>query len=78
VPHAGLATSEGKTLEWKNATIPAYQRRTNQVEALIAGTLIVGTGLARRHARRVPDHPARKIDQFLPWNRKARPLSAAG
>jgi hypothetical protein len=28
-PRLALETSEGKTVEWKNATIPAYQRRTN-------------------------------------------------
>ena len=28
VPRARLDTSGGKTVEWKNATIPAYQRRT--------------------------------------------------
>ena len=25
-------------------------------------------GLARRRARRLPDHPARRIDELLPWN----------
>jgi putative transposase len=28
VPRARLTTPEGKTREWRNATIPAYQRRT--------------------------------------------------
>jgi hypothetical protein len=28
VPRARLETSDSKTVEWKNATIPAYQRRT--------------------------------------------------
>ena len=36
VPRARLETSDGKTAEWKNATIPAYQRRTKQADALIA------------------------------------------
>jgi hypothetical protein len=39
VPRARLETSDGKTVEWKNATIPAYQRRTKQADALIAGGL---------------------------------------
>src|SRR6058998_1875607 len=30
VPRARLATPEGRTREWRNATIPAYQRRTKQ------------------------------------------------
>ena len=29
VPRGRLETPDGKTAEWKNATIPAYQRRTN-------------------------------------------------
>jgi hypothetical protein len=33
VPRARLATPEGKTTEWRNATIPAYQRRTKQADA---------------------------------------------
>src|SRR5260370_24656911 len=37
VPRGRLKTSDGKTVEWKNATIPAYQRRTKQADALIAG-----------------------------------------
>ena len=39
---ARLETSEGKTVEWKNATIPAYQRRTKQADALIAGAYLPG------------------------------------
>jgi putative transposase len=30
VPRARLETSDGKTVEWKNASIPAYQRRRNR------------------------------------------------
>ncbi len=46
--HAGftrarLEASDGKTVEWKNATIPAYQRRTKQADALIAGAYLAGT-----------------------------------
>jgi hypothetical protein len=33
----------GKTVEWKNATIPAYQRRTKHAAALIAGAYLAGT-----------------------------------
>jgi putative transposase len=36
VPRARLDSADGKTAEWKNATIPAYQRRTRQADALIA------------------------------------------
>ena len=42
VPRARLETSDGKTVEWKNATIPAYQRRTKQADALIAGAYLAG------------------------------------
>src|SRR5580704_11838098 len=39
VPRARLATADGKTCEWRNTTIPAYQRRTKRADALIAGAL---------------------------------------
>src|SRR3989442_13899739 len=43
VPRARLETPDGKTAEWKNATIPAYQRRTKQADALIAGAYVAGS-----------------------------------
>jgi putative transposase len=46
VPRARLE-SDGKTVEWKNATIPAYQRRTKQANALIAGAYLAGTNTRR-------------------------------
>ena len=47
VPRARLATPEGKTKEWRNATIPAYQRRTKRADALIAGAYLSGTNTRR-------------------------------
>ena len=47
VPRARLETSAGKTVEWKNATIPAYKRRTKQADALIAGAYLAGTNTRR-------------------------------
>ena len=47
VPRARLATPEGKTAEWRNATIPAYQRRTKRADALIAGAYLSGTNTRR-------------------------------
>src|SRR3984893_10050643 len=47
VPRARLETSDGKTVEWKNATIPAYQRRTKQADALIVGAYLAGTNTRR-------------------------------
>jgi transposase-like protein len=47
VPRARLATAEGKTREWRNATIPAYQRRTKRADALIAGAYLSGTNTRR-------------------------------
>ena len=35
-----LDTSDGKTAEWKNKTIPAYQRRTKKADALIVGAYL--------------------------------------
>ena len=49
VPRARLDTSDGKTAEWKNKTIPAYQRRTKKADALIVGAYLAGT-----NTRRVP------------------------
>jgi putative transposase len=43
VPRARLATPEGGTTEWRNATVPAYQRLTRRAEALIAGAYLSGT-----------------------------------
>src|SRR3954449_5685726 len=47
VPRARLATSEGGTKEWRNASIPAYQRLTRRAEALIAGAYLSGTNTRR-------------------------------
>ena len=47
VPRARLEASDGKTVEWKNATIPAYQRRTKQADAPIAGAYLAGTNTRR-------------------------------
>jgi transposase-like protein len=47
VPRARLATPEGNTREWRNATIPAYQRRTKRADALIAGAYLSGTNTRR-------------------------------
>ena len=47
VPRARLEISAGKTVEWKNATIPAYQRRTKRADALIAGAYFAGTNTRR-------------------------------
>src|SRR6202035_833127 len=47
VPRARLEAPDGKTAEWKNATIPAYQRRTKQADALIAGDYLSGTNTRR-------------------------------
>src|SRR3954463_9029968 len=52
VPRARLAAAEGGTREWKSSVIPAYQRRTRQAEALIAGAYLSGTNPRRvRRAR---------------------------
>ena len=47
VPRARLATAEGGTREWKNATLPAYKRLTRRAEALIAGAYLAGTNTRR-------------------------------
>jgi transposase-like protein len=47
VPRARLDAGDGTTTEWKNKTLPAYQRRTKEVEALIAGSYLAGTNTRR-------------------------------
>lgn len=40
-------TAEGKTTEWQNKTLPAYRRRTEEIDALIAGAYLAGTNTRR-------------------------------
>lgn len=47
VPRARLATADGGTTEWVNKTLPAYRRRTREVDALIAGAYLAGTNTRR-------------------------------
>ena len=47
VPRARLDTADGKTTEWVNKTLPAYKRRTREVDALIAGAYLAGTNTRR-------------------------------
>jgi putative transposase len=47
VPRARLKASEGKTTEWRSKALPAYQRRTQAADALIAGAYLAGTNTRR-------------------------------
>jgi putative transposase len=47
IPRARLTAADGKTTEWKSKTLPAYQRRTQAADALIAGTYLAGTNTRR-------------------------------
>jgi len=47
VPRARLATADGTTTEWQNKTLPAYRRRTKEIEALIAGSYLAGCNTRR-------------------------------
>jgi transposase-like protein len=47
VPRARLKAAEGKTTEWRSKTLPAYQRRTQAADALIAGAYLAGTNTRR-------------------------------
>ena len=47
VPRARLAEPDGKTSEWRSKVLPAYQRRTRVVDALIAGAYLAGTNTRR-------------------------------
>lgn len=47
VPRARLMGEDGKTREWKSASLRAYQRRTKAADALIAGAYLSGTNTRR-------------------------------
>src|SRR3979411_789313 len=47
VPRARIIGEDGKTAEWKSKALRAYQRRTKQAEALIAGAYLSGTNTRR-------------------------------
>ena len=47
VPRARLDNGDGTTSEWNNKTLPAYRRRTKEVEAIIAGSYLSGTNTRR-------------------------------
>ena len=47
VPRARLTTPDGTTREWRNSALPAYRRRTANVDALIASTYLAGTNTRR-------------------------------
>jgi transposase-like protein len=47
MPRARLGTADGKTTEWKSTALRAYQRRTKQADALIAGAYLGGTNTRR-------------------------------
>ena len=47
MPRARLDTADGKTIEWTSQALRAYQRRTKQADALIAGSYLAGTNTRR-------------------------------
>ena len=47
VPRARLKAGEGETIECNSKTLPAYQRRTQTADPLIAGTYLAGTNTRR-------------------------------
>jgi putative transposase len=47
VPRARLVGADGRTREWKSASLRAYQRRTKAADALIAGAYLSGTNTRR-------------------------------
>lgn len=47
MPRARLAGPDGRTSEWQSKVVPAYQRRTRAVDALIAGAYLAGTNTRR-------------------------------
>src|SRR5262245_55620312 len=46
-PRARIEDGDGKTSEWHSKTLPAYQRRTKEIDAVIAGSYLAGTNTRR-------------------------------
>jgi putative transposase len=47
VPRARVEAADGKTSEWHSKTLPAYQRRTKEIDGVIAGSYLAGTNTRR-------------------------------
>ena len=47
VPRARVDAADGKTSEWHSKTLPAYQRGTKEIDAVIAGSYLAGTNTRR-------------------------------
>jgi transposase-like protein len=47
VPRARLETAYDKTSEWHSKTLAAYQRRTKEIDAVIAGSYLAGVNTRR-------------------------------
>lgn len=47
MPRARLMGADGRTSEWRSASLRAYQRRTRAADALIAGAYLSGTNTRR-------------------------------
>ena len=47
VPRARLEAADGKTSEWHSEALPAYQRRTKEIDAVIAGAYLAGVNTRR-------------------------------
>src|SRR5215813_9398358 len=47
VPRARLEAADGETSEWHSKALPAYQRRTKEIDAVIAGAYLAGVNTRR-------------------------------
>jgi transposase-like protein len=47
VPRARIAAADGETSEWHSKALPAYQRRTKEIDAVIAGAYLAGVNTRR-------------------------------
>src|SRR5262245_38543461 len=46
-PRARVEPADGKTSEWRSKVLPAYQRRTKEIDAVIAGSYLAGVNTRR-------------------------------
>ena len=47
VPRARVAAADGKMSEWHSKALPVYQRRTKEIDAVIAGSYLAGVNTRR-------------------------------
>ena len=69
MPRAQLMGADGRTSEWRSASLRVYQRRTKAADALIAGAYLSGTNTRRRALNAVFAGPVGKDVVSRTWRK---------